>query len=145
MNETARNYESLMPDIHEALLNVHQTLIGQDFERGLHHLIQLRASQMNRCGFCIDMHTREARWDGETNERLDRLAAFEQFADFSEREKAALTWTEALTRLAPNTDWPGLRTRVREHFTDKELAILSAGIAMINLWNRINISQHEHA
>ena len=84
----------------------------------------------------------EARADGETSERLDRVVVWDHVSDFSERERAALAWTEALTELDPKTDFGALRARLREQFTDKEIGVLTAAVAIINLWNRINISRH---
>ena len=115
--------------------------LGDDYvraHRSLRHLAHLRASQINRCGFCVKMHTREAREDGEANERLDRVVVWDQVSDFTEPERAALAWTEALTILDARTDFRALRARMREHFSEKEIAALSSTIAMVNLWNRIN-------
>jgi len=124
------------------LAGVHQVMDTHGLDRTIHHLVQLRASQINRCGFCIKMHTNEARQDGETSERLDRTIVWDQVSDFTEREQAALAWTEALTVLEPKADLGPLRARLREHFSEKEIGILTSTVAMINLWNRINISRH---
>lgn len=121
---------------------VHAPLDALGLERSLHHLAQLRASQLNQCAFCVRMHTREAREDGESNERLDRLVVWDHCNDFTPREKAALAWTEALTRLDRRTDYAALRTSLREHFSEVEIGALTATVAMINLWNRIQISRH---
>lgn len=143
MNEArAVSYEQTIPDVLTSLVDVHQLLETQGFDRKLRHLVHLRASQINRCGFCIKMHIREAREDGETSERLDRVVVWDQVSDFSEAEKAALAWTEALTVLDSTVDLGSLRSRLRQHFTDKDIGILTATIAMINLWNRINVSKH---
>ncbi|MEL6962682.1 MAG: carboxymuconolactone decarboxylase family protein [Pseudomonadota bacterium] len=143
MNEArAVSYEQTIPDVLTSLVDVHQVLEEQGFDRKLRHLAHLRASQINRCGFCIKMHIREAREDGETSERLDRVVVWDQVSDFSEAEKAALAWTEALTVLDSTVDLGSLRSRLRQHFTDKDIGILTATIAMINLWNRINVSKH---
>lgn len=88
------------------------------------------------------MHLREAREDGETQDRLDRLVVWTHVSDFSEAEKAALAWTEALTTLDHKTDYASLRGRLRQSFTDKEIGALTATIAMINLWNRVQVSAH---
>jgi len=135
-------YEQEIPDIFKAMAEVHQVMDAHGFDRTIHHLVQLRASQINRCGFCIKMHTREARQDGETSERLDRVIVWDQVGDFSERERAALAWTEALTALDSKIDLGPLRAQMREHFSEIEIGILTATVAMINLWNRINISRH---
>ncbi|MEM9442795.1 MAG: carboxymuconolactone decarboxylase family protein [Pseudomonadota bacterium] len=143
MNEArAVSYEQTIPDVLTSLVDVHQVLETQGFDRKLRHLVHLRASQINRCGFCVKMHIREAREDGETSERLDRVVVWDQVSDFSEAEKAALAWTEALTVLDSTVDLGSLRSRLRQHFTDKDIGILTATIAMINLWNRINVSKH---
>ena len=135
-------YETQVPDVFEALAAVHRVMDTYGLDRTIHHLVQLRASQINRCGFCVKMHTREAREGGETSERLDRVIVWDQVSDFSEREQAALAWTEALTGLDPKTDRGALRARLREQFTDEEIGVLTVTVAMINLWNRINISRH---
>ena len=141
-NTKAINYERVIPDILTLMAGVHSHMDEHGFDRTVHHLVQLRASQINRCGFCVEMHTREAREDGETSERLDRVVVWDQVTDFNERERAALAWTEALTVLDAKTNLGTLRARLREHFTDREIGLLTATVAMINLWNRVNISRH---
>lgn len=136
------SYEREIPDVLKSLATVHQTMDAHGFDRTLHHLVQLRASQINRCGFCIKMHTKEAREDGESSERLDRIVVWDQVGDFTERERAALAWTEALTVLDPKTDLGALRALLREQFSESEIGILTSTVAMINLWNRIQISRH---
>lgn len=136
------NYQQEVPDILNSLAAVHPVMDGHGLDRRLQHLLRLRASQINRCAFCVKMHTREAREDGETSDRLDRVIVWDQVHDFSASEKAALAWTEALTLLVPGTDLGPLRSRLREHFSDKDIGALTSEIAMINLWNRIQISGH---
>lgn len=119
-------YEQEIPDVLHAMGNVHHVMDTHGFDRTIHHLVQLRASQINSCAFCIKMHTREAREDGETNERLDRLIVWNHVSDFSDREKAALAWTEALTTLNAGTDLAVLRTGLRQHFSDPEISVLTA-------------------
>lgn len=140
--QSAVKYEQEIPDVLQALAGVHHVLDGYTLDRKLIHLVQLRASQINQCAFCVKMHTREARQDGETNDRLDRLIVWEHVRDFSERERAALAWTEALTVLDRRTDYAALRARLREHFSEREIGALTAAVAMINLWNRIQVSRH---
>lgn len=131
-----------IPEVFPTLLKVSETIGAQGLDKKLHHLIHLRASQINGCAFCVKMHTREAREDGETQDRLDRLVVWAHVSDFSEAEKAAFAWTEALTTLDPKTDYASLRGRLRQSFTDKEIGALTATISMINLWNRIQVSAH---
>ena len=135
-------YEQEIPEVLTALARVHEIMDKHGFDRTIHHLVLLRASQINRCGFCVEMHTREAREDGETSARLDRVIVWDQVSDFSEKEKAALAWTEALTVLDPHADRAALRARLRTHFSDEEIAVLTATIGMISLWNRMAISKH---
>lgn len=136
------NYQQVIPDVLQALGQVHVSLDAHNLDRPLHHLVQLRASQINRCGYCVKMHSREAREDGESNERLDRLIVWRHCGDFSARERAALAWTEALTQLQPDADLAALRAELRAHFSDADIGVLTASVAMINLWNRIQISGH---
>lgn len=139
---SAPRYEQETPDIIQAFTAAQAAVSGHGLEPLLRHLVMLRASQINRCGFCVQMHSREARADGETSERLDRVIVWDQVRDFSEREKAALAWTEALTVLDHHSDLGALRANLRAHFSEEEVAALSGLIAMINLWNRIGISRH---
>lgn len=136
------NYEQEIPDILQAMADVHTAMDALAFDRTLYHLVQLRASQINRCAYCVRMHTREAREDGESNERLDRLVVWQQVDDFNEREKAALAWTEGLTVLDGGADRAALRARLRTHFSEQEIGVLTSIVAMINLWNRIQVSRH---
>ncbi|MDX3905860.1 MAG: carboxymuconolactone decarboxylase family protein [Pigmentiphaga sp.] len=131
-----------LPSVYKAFAEAQAVILEQGLEPRLHHLLVLRASQINGCAFCVKMHTREAREDGETNDRLDRLVVWAHVNDFTEKEKAALAWTEALTTLDPKTDYGALRARLRAHFSDKEISTLTVTIAMINLWNRVQVSQH---
>lgn len=132
----------VIPEVFPVLLKVREVIDGLGLEKKLHHLVHLRASQINGCGFCVKTHTREAREDGETSDRLDRLIVWAHVSDFSEAEKAALAWTEALTVLDHKTDYASLRGRLRKSFSDKEIGALTATIAMINLWNRTQVSAH---
>lgn len=136
------NHYKNVPNVFGALENVHGAIDGHGLDRMLHHLVQLRASQLNGCAYCVKMHTREAREDGETNDRLDRLTVWRHVSDFTAKERAALAWTEALTQLDGKTDYGPLRAGLREHFSEAEISALTATVAMINLWNRIQVSMH---
>jgi AhpD family alkylhydroperoxidase len=143
MNDTrAVKYEQEIADIVQGLVGAQGVVDAQAFDRKLNHLVKLRASQINGCAHCIKMHTKEARQDRETNERLDRVIVWEHVHDFSEKEKAALAWTEALTVLDRKTDFGAIRARLRQHFTEKEIGVLTSIIGMINLWNRMQVSRH---
>lgn len=121
---------------------VEASIAETGFDKLLHHLVKLRASQINQCAFCVKMHIDEARQDGESRDRLDRLIVWRHVGIFTDAEKAALAWTEALTVLDPSADLGPLRLELKVHFTDREISTLTAIVAMINLWNRIQVSQH---
>jgi len=109
-------------------------------EASLLELVKTRASQINGCAFCLDMHTKDARAHGETEQRLHTLAAWHETPFFSERERAALAWTEAITRVADTHVPDEVFEQVRKHFTEKELADLTFAIVAINGWNRLAIA-----
>ncbi|MFN3349717.1 carboxymuconolactone decarboxylase family protein [Pseudorhodoplanes sp.] len=139
---TSIDYRRQTPAILQALTEAERVISQQNFDRRLYHLVKLRASQLNRCAYCIDLHLREARQDGETNERLDRVIVFDRVEDFTEREKAALAWTDALTLLGRDSELTALRMRLNESFTESEVAVLTSIVAMINLWNRLQVASH---
>jgi AhpD family alkylhydroperoxidase len=136
------HYEQTNPDILQAMVTASGVIKNQDLDRALFHLVLLRASQINGCANCVKMHTKEAKEDGEAEERLERLIVWRHVSDFDEREKAALAWTEALTELDTKEDLGPLRARLRAHFKDKEIGALTSAIALINFWNRMQISRH---
>lgn len=138
----AVNYAEHGADILVALQAVENVLEKRGIDAAVRHLVKLRASQINRCAYCVTMHTREARKDGETDKRLDHLIVWHHVDEFTAREKAAFAWTEALTELNDGTDLAALRAELKTHYTDSEISTLTAMIAMINLWNRIQISRH---
>ena len=123
------------PETYKAVLALENHLKSV-VEPRLLHLVKLRASQINGCAYCIDMHVKEALDDGEDPQRLHLLTAWRESALYSDRERALLAWTEALTLLpqtaAPDADYG----RLREHFSEAEIVNLTAAIGMINLWNR---------
>src|SRR3546814_17625589 len=125
-NDNTSRYPQLLPDVFQALGKINPAIDSAGLERSLHHLVVLRASQINGCAFCVKMHTREAREDGETNERLDRLVVWRHVDDYSPRETAPLTFTEAMTRLHDQSVLPQARAAPRDHFTAHEVAALGA-------------------
>jgi AhpD family alkylhydroperoxidase len=108
-------------------------------EQSLLELVKTRASQINGCAYCIDMHTKDARSIGETEQRLYALSAWRETPFFSERERAALLWTESLTLISENHVSDEVFDAVRPHFTDAELTDLTLAIVLINGWNRFAI------
>ena len=109
-------------------------------EPRLFELVKIRASQINGCAYCIDMHTKDARRAGETEQRIYALNAWRETPFFSDRERAALEWTEALTRLADSRVSDELFERVRRQFDEAELVALTFAVIVINGWNRLSIS-----
>lgn len=135
------NYSKEAPQAYQALLNLEKYLRTCGLEESLLHLVKMRASQINGCAFCIDMHSKDARAHGETEQRLYGLSAWRETPYYSERERAALAWTEALTRIADTQDVSDeIYEETRRHFSDQELALLSFVVATINAWNRLAIS-----
>ncbi len=140
--EAPINHHQLAPDLFQPLGNVSASFAGQGVDRKLLHLIDLRASQINQCAFCVKMHHREAHEAGETADRLERLIVWRHVADFSNAEKAALAWTEALTSLDNRQDYAPLRAELRQHYSDEQITVMTTAIAMINMWNRVQVSNH---
>ena len=114
--------------------------VQSKLERPLFELVKIRASQINGCAYCIDMHTKDARAIGETEQRLYGLDAWRETPYYSPRERAALEWTESLTLVAASHAPDEVYERVREQFSEDELAHLSLAIVAINGWNRLNIA-----
>jgi AhpD family alkylhydroperoxidase len=129
----------LQPAIAKSLLGLGQAAIASGLEVSLVHLIKLRASQINGCAFCQHMHANEARHDGETQTRLDILAAWHEVPIFTTRERAALAWTEALTLIAGKGVSDDEFNKVSAEFTQEEIINLTAAIVAINSWNRISV------
>jgi AhpD family alkylhydroperoxidase len=109
-------------------------------ERPLLELVKMRASQINGCAYCLDMHSKDARALGETEQRLYALDAWRETPFYTERERAALEWTEAVTLIAESHVPEEIYERVQRQFSDEELANLTLAIATINSWNRLSIS-----
>jgi AhpD family alkylhydroperoxidase len=123
-----------------ALLGVEKYVHSSGLEPTLLDLIKLRASQINGCAYCIDMHWKDLRAAGESEQRLYGLDAWEESPYYSERERAALAWTEAVTNIHEGHVPDSVFEYVRKSFTDKELADLTLAITAINSWNRLNIA-----
>lgn len=121
----------------------------QDLERYLHacgletlllELVKIRASQINGCAYCLDMHTKDARAKGETEQRIYALNAWREAPFFTKRERAALDWTEAVTLVAETHVPDAVYAHVKEHFSDEELLKLTMAVIAINSWNRLAVS-----
>ncbi|MCL1122564.1 carboxymuconolactone decarboxylase family protein [Shewanella seohaensis] len=133
----------LQPELAKALISLDKAAADSAFSPLLVHLVKLRASQLNGCAFCQRMHAEEARSDGETQRRLDLLAAWHEVDDlFAPREQAALRWTETLTRVAQSPVYDSEYAALAEHYSEKEIVDLTSLIIAINGWNRIAIAFH---
>jgi AhpD family alkylhydroperoxidase len=124
----------------EAMLGLEKYIRQSGLEESLLNLIRMRASQMNGCAYCLDMHWKDARAHGESEQRLYGLDAWAESPYYTDRERAALAWTEALTNIRDGHVPDEVYERVRPLFTEKELADLSLAIVSINSWNRLNIA-----
>jgi AhpD family alkylhydroperoxidase len=133
------NYQRDFPEGGHAMLELEKAIRNSGLEHSLLELVKMRASQLNGCAFCLDMHSKDARAAGETEQRLYLLDAWREAPFYSARERAALAWTEALTRIAGNDVTDALYAEVRAQFSDRELVDLSLAIIAINGWNRLAI------
>jgi len=123
-----------------AMYSLEAPLHDSGLEPKLRELIKVRASQLNGCAYCLDMHTKDARKHEETEQRLYALSAWRETPFFTERERAALEWTEQLTLVAEKGVPDELFTRVRQEFTEQELMYLTLAVVQINGWNRFAIT-----
>ena len=134
------DYAKVAPDANDAMRGLERYVRGSGLERSLIELVKIRASQLNGCAFCLDMHTKDARAAGESEQRLYVLAAWREAPFYSERERAALEWTEALTVLARDGVPDELYERTRRVFSELELVNLTTAIIAINGWNRLSVA-----
>jgi len=128
------------PGIIHAMLGLERQVHNAGLESKLLDLVRMRASQINGCAYCLDMHSKDARANGETEQRLYGLEAWRETPYYSARERAALEWTEALTLVSESHVPDEVFERVREQFSEDELAHLSLAVVAINGWNRLNIA-----
>lgn len=144
MTNARLNLMQVAPEAYAALSGLGRYIETCGLEPALVELVKVRASQINACAFCLDMHSRDARRHGETEQRLYLLNAWRDAPGYSERERAALAWTECLTLVAsqgaPDTAYEALNAQ----FTPKEIIDLTTLIGTINLWNRMMIGLRAH-
>lgn len=136
------DYYSKVPELMKAQLALNKAVEESGLERGLLHLVKLHASQINGCSYCVDMHAHEARADGESEQRLYLVAAWKESPLFSERERAAFAWTEAVTRISQGGVPDDLFAHVRQQFSEEELVKLTMAVSVINTWNRLSVAFH---
>ena len=138
--KTRLNYSNDFPEAIKGMLELEKYVHNSGLERPLYELVKTRASQINGCAYCLDMHTKDARKAGETEQRLYALSAWRETPFYTERERAALEWTEALTLISENDVSDELYKNVSNHFNEKERVALTMAIIAINGWNRLAIS-----
>lgn len=141
MNEKERlSVFKLAPKAYEAMIQLEQAVRHLGLETKLYELVKIRASQINGCAFCIDMHTKDARAAGETEQRIYSLNAWRETPFFNDRERAALSLTESVTLVAKTHVPDEVYVEAAAHFAENELAALIMAITTINSWNRIAIA-----
>ena len=131
--------QKVAPQAYRVMAGLETYVRNSGLEPALLKLVKLRASQINGCAFCIDMHTKDARADGETEQRLYALTAWRETPFFTDRERAALAWTEAVTLINETHAPDDVYDEVRQRFTEEELVNLTMTVVTINGWNRLMI------
>ncbi len=134
---TSKEFQTYAGAAHNAIVTLSQAVANSSLDPELQQLVKIRASQINGCAFCTQLHLNEARHMGMAAPKLDLVAVWREAGIFSDREKAALAWTELLTRLSEHHVSDEDYAAVSAHFTPSELAWLSAAVAVVNTWNRI--------
>ncbi|MCS0674489.1 carboxymuconolactone decarboxylase family protein [Cytobacillus firmus] len=134
------NYMQQSPEFFNKMMALSNAEKESSIEENIRHLVHIRASQMNGCGFCLDMHIKEAKIHGERELRLYHIPIWRESTLFSPRERAALEWTEILTKLPAHGVPDDIYESVREQLSEKELSDLTFSIMAINAWNRISIA-----
>lgn len=145
---TKTDYQSVAPELLRPMFETVKLFGKSSLEPKLRTLVEIRASQINGCAFCLALHRREGRALGDTDDRLFGVAAWHEAPWYSQRERLALEWTEALTRVSQQRPPEDLLARMHQHFDEREIVYLTHAINMINAWNRLNIAfgtSPEHA
>ena len=139
--EQRLSYQQASPEAFKAMLHTEQQVHNSGLEASLLELVKSRASQINGCAWCLDMHTKDARARGETEQRLYLLPVWREAPCYTERERAALAWTEAVTNIAATHDVSDeVYAQARAQFDEKALVDLTLAIIAINGWNRMNVA-----
>lgn len=139
MNTSRINYREVAPHTFKAMLGLEKALGESLLEPLLHELVKIRASQLNGCAYCVDLHSSESLKSGDSVRRLLALTTWQETPFFSERERAALLWTETLTLVSERHASEAIYRQVAGHFSDREMAELTFAIATINAWNRLGV------
>ena len=131
------DFRKTAPGAMQALLTFQAYVNNSGLSKSLLELVKIRASQINACAYCLDMHTKDARANGESEQRIYALNAWRETPFFNDRERAALAWTESLTQLTEGHVPDAVFEEVRRHFSDEEIVNLSMAVVAINSWNRL--------
>ena len=134
------NFTQVSPRALQAMMGLQNYVNRSGLEHSLLELVKMRASQINGCAYCLDMHSKDARADGETEQRLYLLNAWRETSLYTERERAALAWTEAVTLVADGHVPDDVYAEVSPHFSEQELVALTVAVVAINGFNRLNIA-----
>ncbi|GGA79935.1 alkyl hydroperoxide reductase AhpD [Brucella endophytica] len=132
-------YYNVAPQLMQAMLDLEEKVKTSGLDETIRHLVKIRASQINGCAYCIHMHTGEARAHGETEERIYLLDGWRESPLYTDRERAALAWTEALTLVAQTRAPDDVYEALKAQFSDEEIVKLTFAITTINAWNRISV------
>ena len=137
--EARLDYTKASPEAFKAMVQMEGVVRRSGIDPKLLEMIKIRASQLNGCAYCIDMHTKDARFKGETEQRIYALDAWRETPFFTEKERAALAWTEALTNIQAGHAPDAIYDELSKNFSDGEIVNLTLAITTINAWNRIAI------
>ena len=137
--------EKIAPGAVRAMLCLEEYVRSSGLEPSLLELVKLRASEMNGCAYCVDMHSKDARAQGESEQRLHAVAFWQEAPFFTERESAALAWTEAVTYIGYTRVPDDVYQKARQHFSEKEMVDLTMALIAINGWNRLAVSFRKEA
>ncbi len=140
--EQRMDYFARAPELMKSVLALNAAVEECGLEKSLLHLVKLRASQINGCSYCVDMHSHEALADGDSLQRVLLVAAWRESPLFTGRERAAFAWTEAVTRIADGGVPDALYAQALAQFTESELAKLTVAVSLINTWNRLSVAFH---
>src|SRR3979411_1730026 len=133
------NIGAVVPGAYHAMLGLEKFIRESSIEEQLVHLLKMRASQINGCAYCLDMHSKDARALGETEQRVYGLDAWRETPYYTDRERAPLEWTEAVTLVSQTHVPDDVYQRVRAQYSEKEIVDLTIAVGMINMWNRVAI------
>jgi AhpD family alkylhydroperoxidase len=134
------DYNAADPASIQAMIQLEKHVTSNGIDKGLRELIKLRASQINGCAYCVDMHSRDLRKHGETEQRLNVLCVWRESPAFTEKERAALAWTEAVTLISQTGAPDDVYQEFARHFTEQERVQITLLIGAINIWNRLAVS-----